>query len=145
MILRFSGQQSHAAYPETGCNPASVLSALVSELDVLTQNIEQTGDGMVLSTVVGMLVGGRNFGVSPGEGELCLTIRAHYESDLMRLADSISARARALCDNRGIRLDISYLDIFPDTTNNRTFVQSLRALLKDTDIPHMTLSDPMRW
>ena len=145
MILHFTGRQSHAAYPETGCNPSSTIAALVGELDALTRQTEESGIGMVLTTVVGMQVGGQNFGVSPGEGELCLTIRAHAESDLMRLAEAIGERAHALCDHRGMALDISYLDIFPDTTNDRETVQIFRDVLADHNIPHTTLSEPMRW
>ncbi len=145
MILRFSGRQSHAAYPETGCNPASVIAALTTELESLTQKTEAGGHGMVLTTVVGVQVGGRNFGVSPGEGELCLTVRAHYEADLERLTEAITVRAQELCDSKGISLDISYLDVFPDTVNDTALVNALRSKLDAASIPHLTLADPMRW
>ncbi len=145
MILRFSGRQSHAAYPETGCNPSSTIAALVTELDSLTQQVQNSGRGTVLTTVVGMQVGGHNFGVSPGEGELCLTVRAHYESDLERLCAAITARAHCLCDGCGIYVDHSYLDVFPDTVNHTNAVQSLRTLLDAQSIPHTTLAEPMRW
>ena len=52
MVLRFTGRQSHAAYPETGCNPASVIAALTTELDTLTQKTEANGHGMVLTTAI---------------------------------------------------------------------------------------------
>ena len=145
MLLRFTGRQSHAAYPETGCNPSAAIAALVTELDALTQQITQTGSGMVLTTVVGMQVGGRNFGVSPGEGELCLTVRAHYAADLARLVDAIANRAHALCDDRGIGVDITYIDIFPDTRSDKDAVAKLRSQLDARSIPHQTLADPMRW
>ena len=145
MILRFSGRQSHAAYPETGCNPASVIAALTTELEALTVSTEASGHGMVLTTVVGMQVGGRNFGVSPGTGELCLTVRAHYESDLERLTAAVADRAQALCHTRGIALDVSYLDVFPDTVNHAALVQSLRSRLDAASVPYMTLAEPMRW
>lgn len=145
MILRFSGQQSHAAYPKTGCNPASAIAALVTELDTMTQQVQNDGRGMVLTTVVGMQVGGLNFGVSPGEGELCLTVRAHYESDLERLVEKITASAHAKCDPLGIHTSISFVDVFPDTVNNSDAVHTLRTLLAEQEIPHMTLTEPMRW
>lgn len=145
MVLRFTGRQSHAAYPETGCNPASVIAALTTELDTLTQKTEANGHGMVLTTVVGMQVGGRNFGVSPGEGTLCLTVRAHYESDLEQLTAAITERANTLCCSHGITLDTSYLDVFPDTVNDPTLVSLLRQKLDAASIPHMTLAEPMRW
>ena len=145
MILRFSGRQSHAAYPETGCNPSSAIAALVTQLDALTRQTAQTGSGTVQTTVVGMQVGGRNFGVSPGDGALYLTIRAHYEADLERLADAITAAAHRLCDPSGIGVEVSFADVFPDTTNNARAVQSLRTLLDRQGIPHQTLVQPMRW
>ena len=145
MILRFSGRQSHAAYPETGCNPAAAMAALIGQLDMLTGETEADGRGTVLTTVVGMQLGGRNFGVSPGEGELCLTVRAHYESDLERLVDRITTAAHLLCDPFGIGVEITFVDVFPDTVNAPDKVSSLRTLLTEHGIPHMTLSQPMRW
>lgn len=145
MILRFAGQQSHAAYPETGCNPATAIAALVGQLDALTQQTEMTGAGTVLTTVVGMQLGGQNFGVSPGDGELCLTLRAHYEADLGRLVDAVTDAAHTLCDPTGIGIEASFVDVFPDTVNDAEKTASLRALLSEQNIPHTTLAAPMRW
>lgn len=145
MILRFTGRQSHAAYPETGCNPASAIAALVTKLQSLTDRTEQNGRGTVLTTVVGMQVGGQNFGVSPGSGELYLTVRAHYESDLEALVCAVTDAAHRLCDPCGIGIEISFVDIFPDTVNDTAATQAFRSILESSGIPHMTLKEPMRW
>lgn len=145
MILQFSGRQSHAAYPDDGCNPAAAIAALVTQLPALTAETEQNGRGTVLTTVVGMQVGGQNFGVSPGSGALYLTVRAHYESALEQLVRAVSDAAHALCDPQDIGIAVSFVDEFPDTVNDPAAVHAFRSVLVSSRIPHMPLNGPMRW
>ncbi len=142
MILSFSGKQCHAAYPETGNNPARAVARTVEALrDCPTHSYH----GTVLATVVGLQVGAKAFGVSAGEGELYLTVRAHYEDDLEVLVSMIEQNARDFCADDGIRLSVSFVDIFPDTVCDAQTVYALEETLRRHDIPVRYLSEPMRW
>lgn len=145
MILRFAGTQCHAAYPETGHNPAFAVSRVVGALDGFLDADTMGYRGMVLATVVGLNVGAKAFGVSAGEGELYLTVRAHYGEDLETLISAIRKTAEEACSHDNIALDISFVDVFPDTVCDRDTALSFREKLSENGIPVRTLAEPMRW
>lgn len=140
MIIRLEGVQCHAAYPETGHNPAFAAAELIGALPSLL--CAPSYHGMVLATVVGVRIGGRSFGVSAGSGEVCLTVRAHYEDDLETLIAAVSA-----CAGRdpAIRTEISFIDVFPDTVLDTPSAEAFEALLDGEGISHRELEEPLRW
>ncbi len=145
MILRFRGKQCHAAYPETGHNPAFAVSRVTDALYRLLHDSRSCSRGMVLATVVGIRVGAKAFGVSAGDGELYLTVRAHYEEDLEALVSEITAYAHACCEADALTLEVSFVDVFPDTVNDADTVDAFFRQLRNADIPVRPLSEPMRW
>ena len=68
ITLKFEGKASHASTPEKGINPAYAIAELVSEIESMRDK--------VLCTIVNISVGGKNFGISPADGEISLTVRA---------------------------------------------------------------------
>ena len=145
MILHFLGQQCHAAYPETGRNPAPVAVAVVGALDGFLHGENTAYRGMVLATVVGLQIGGRRFGVSAGDGELCLTVRAHFEDDLEALISRITDFAVRTGQQYGIAVEREFLDVFPDTVNDTQTAAAFRAQMEACGIPVLPLAEPMRW
>ena len=143
ITLLFQGAQSHAAYPENGRNPAFAICRLVGELSSILS--PENYQGLVLATVVHLLVGEKAFGVSAGEGELSLTLRAHRSEDLALLKEKICQQAEALAQADGLTLTISYQDEFPDTTNPPQLCQRFEAALKKSGISVSQLQEPMRW
>lgn len=74
LAITLEGQQSHAAYPEQGKNPAYLISELILRLPKLMEGITQNqADRLLMATVVQVKVGERNFGISAGTGMLALT------------------------------------------------------------------------
>lgn len=142
LSLLFSGQQSHAAYPETGRNPAYAIARLIDELPAMAVS---RGDGMVMATIVHVRVGERAFGVSAGEGELALTLRAEKLEALDRLQSRIMERARALCATDGLTLAATEQDVFPDTRCRLEDVEAFRARALAGGLTVETLKEPMRW
>ena len=113
--IRFSGKTSHASAPEEGRNPAEVISRIVLKAEEL---IGGGSERMLLSTVTGIQVGSGDFGISPGTGELCLTLRAEYEADLKQLERDLISYASDLSAAHGISMDYAILDYFPETRNH---------------------------
>jgi hypothetical protein len=65
-----------------------MISRLVLKAEELTQ---RKSKGMAFITVTGIKVGSGDFGISPGDGELCLTLRAENEDEsLFTLYQTIS-------------------------------------------------------
>lgn len=113
--LSFTGKTSHASAPEEGNNPAEVLARVILFSQDLTG---RDPDGMLMCTVTGMKLGDGDFGISPGDGEICLTLRAEREKDMKRLETEICSFAEELSKARGLNLEYSIHDHFPETRNN---------------------------
>ena len=112
--LTFEGKTSHASEPEAGRNPAAAMSRLVTAMDAF---VRSRGDG-VWCTVVGMKAGEGDFGISPGFGEVSLTLRAEKQEDLDAMRACALRTARELAEADGLKADAAERDVFPETRND---------------------------
>ena len=143
VTLRFTGKQTHAAYPELGKNPAPAVARVLAALPELLRP-ERYG-GMTLGTVVGVLVGSRNFGVAASNGEICLTLRAEREADLLALQDALLTVSRQAADANELRFQHELVDVFPATVNRAADAMRYRNALRAAGVPVEMLPAPMRW
>lgn len=145
LIIRIQGRPAHAAYPGDGANPSELLSRLVLETSRMIEDI-LAGDGrLLMRTVVGLRAGGENFGLSASEGQLCLTLRGHRQSDIDALVQRIEAYARDGCASTGMTCDFELRDVFPDTTNDSRATAEARRLWERANLRLHDLAEPMRW
>jgi metal-dependent amidase/aminoacylase/carboxypeptidase family protein len=82
---------------------------------------------MLLCTVTGIRLGSGDFGISPGEAELCMTLRAEEESRMKSLEEGIIAFAEEEGEGRGIRISYSVHDYFPETRNDEECLKAALA------------------
>lgn len=123
LTLRFSGKPSHASKPEQGANPSGAIAKTVLYMEELL-NREHTG--MILGTVVGMSAGTGDFGISAGEGELKITLRAENEEDMLRLEKDICSHALFRAEQDGLKMTYRISDYFPETRNGRAALEKVR-------------------
>ena len=116
VTLMFEGKTSHASEPEKGLNPAYAIAELVSEIDRVRGN--------ALCTIVNMNVGGRNFGISPGNGEISLTVRAEREAEMRKAYNSIISMAEELAVKHSLNLTKKVSDYFTDTSSDSLVFRS---------------------
>ncbi|MBQ6970804.1 MAG: amidohydrolase [Synergistaceae bacterium] len=119
ITLTFTGKTSHASEPGKGLNPAYAIAELVREIEGMK--------GSALCTIVNMNVGGRNFGISPGEGSISLTVRAEREADMRKTYNSIISRADELAADHSLSLTKKGSDYFTDTSSDSHCVRKVRA------------------
>ncbi len=117
MELKFTGASSHAAFPEQAISPSDAIISIIGEVKRVNLECKEFAD-FILATVVNVEIGEANYGVTPGDGAIRLTIRSFIDEDLSKLCDKIEefAKKRALED--GLKLEISYHDKFPATVNS---------------------------
>lgn len=115
LTILFHGKTSHASYPEEGANPSFSMADLIAFVRRL---LEQPHRGMVLCTVVHVLAGARDFGVSAGEGKISLTLRAEYEEEMREMETAIRCKAEELAQRDHLRVDFRISDYFPETRNS---------------------------
>ena len=143
LILRFEGQQSHAAYPENGKNPVFPMAAFFSHWERLLDPAEYKG--MVLATPVGLQAGGRNFGVAAGNGEIDLTVRAWYDADLDRLTAMITDLAGMLAEQAGVTVSVQEQDVFPGTHNDASLYPLVEEAAARAGLSVEIPPEPFRW
>ncbi len=139
--IRMQGKPAHAAEPENGRSPAGALASLT--LFAQTYSRTQTDDDLLLCTVTGLTVGNGDFGISPGEGELCLTLRGASEVRMKRLEQDLLSRAKALADQSGLNMSCSVCDAFPETRNDDACLD--RVLRAAESLSLQTLAMPSLW
>ena len=140
-IADVQGRPAHAAYPGDGANPAGLLCQTVLALPQMTEDILRGDDRLLMHTVIGLRVGGENFGLSASEGRLCLTLRGHCQSDIDALAQAI----RATLERGDMTAAFESRDVFPDTTNPADITQEAVARWRASGLSVRMLEAPMRW
>ena len=171
LTIRFHGKTSHAASPEEGLNPAESIArtALFSQ-----ELAGKSHRGMVLCTIVGMEAGTGDFGISAGEGQLQLTLRAENEEEMQELEAQILAYAREQAEmargSRGwtkmpggteisggtempgrtekaadtLTVEFTVTDYFPETRNSEQGTARVRRAAQELGIPAMEMQELWR-
>lgn len=142
LTIRMEGSPAHASEPENGKNPAAALSDLVL---AVKDEVEEPGyAGLVMATVVNVAIGSRNFGIAAYRGEVSMTLRAHYEQDLMSLENDIREHAGHLAKVEGLKLSFEESDIFPETVNAPEVVAKVRRAAEQQGLQVIDLEEPIR-
>ncbi len=142
MILSFEGTPSHASMPELGRNPAFAIAEMVLALKELTDPAKY--QGLVLATVIQLDVGEPAFGIQAGKGRLLLTIRGELEQELDRLREALRALAEEKARQYGLKLEISFRDVFPATCSHPSSNEKLRRCCRELGIPCREMPAPFR-
>ena len=115
LTVRMHGKRSHACAPEEGFSP----SAAIAELALYALRLHnEPHDGMALCTVVGIQCGDNDFGISPGDGSVSITLRAEQELFMKEMETKLLKRAEELSVRDGLRTEYEIHDYFPETRNH---------------------------
>ena len=148
--ISLTGVQSHASEPEKGLNPAYALSAFVKSIEPLAK---QTGSkpftfeqfsfsSLAMITVIHMNVGSLNFGISPANGEICLTLRAAKENELAILEGYVRSYFENLKDTFEVKIE--EFDCFDENYADPVLVKETVAKLQSGGFDVEELVEPIR-
>lgn len=143
LTVRFRGVRTHASQPELGKNPAEAVARLAMAIDGQNRPPEST-DGMVLCTIVHMLVGSRDFGCSPADGELSVTLRTDYERDLDRVNALVRETSENLAKEYGLSVSFEESDRFPETLNDAAEAERVADCAKRLGLEVVRPKRPLR-
>ena len=135
MKIVLDGKTSHASRPEDGIAPTFALSHLLAELTALGNN-GPLGPDFSLVTVTHARLGEPAFGISPGRAEIWATLRTLTDERMAALVESAEILARQQAQAAGLKLSISYEDVFRQCYNSPEAVEALRAALDDEGVAH---------
>lgn len=142
MIIHMEGSPSHASHPEKGANPAFAIAKIIDAIPELTS--PTCNNGMVLCTVIQVDIGERAFGVSAGKGDLLLTIRAYYESEMDRLQNNLEELARSQAERYGLQVSFEYQDYFPETFNHKESSDKIRQVCREKGLKLAEMEEAFR-
>jgi len=137
LSITLRGRQSHASAPELGINPAEAASRLVLRARELAAAPHR---GMVLCTVTGVRVGTGDFGISAGDGEVRMTLRAEEESELENLESILLQYADALAEETGLTAAHQITDRFPETRNHDFCLDRVIRAAQKLNIPTLAMT-----
>ncbi len=142
LTLHFCGKQAHAADPEAGNNPIFPMAELFAQWNALTDPAAY--EGMVLATPIYMTAGSQAFGVAAGSGEIGLTLRSWYNSDLQKLEQSIIACTEEIAERSGIQVTYNTHDVFYATVNDPKIYRKCEMAAQKAELETVKLSEPFR-
>ncbi len=111
------GQESHAAEPEKGINPAKAISKIIFGLNDLIV-ADPSRDDFAVLTPVHINMGEKNYGISPANGELHYTIRTWSTAQMEKLKKNIKSNISEVCDSVNLTYAIDWFEYFPAAANN---------------------------
>lgn len=142
MTIHMEGSPAHASEPEKGINPAFAIAEIISTIPDLTSS--QSNKGIALCTVIQVDIGEKAFGVSASKGDLLLTIRAQYETELNKMQKNLEDLSVIQAEKYGLKVSFSYTDSFPETTNHKESSDKIRQVCKSKKFQLVELQEAYR-
>ncbi|MBQ9418976.1 MAG: M20/M25/M40 family metallo-hydrolase, partial [Synergistaceae bacterium] len=137
LTIKFTGKTSHASEPEKGINPAYVIAKIIS-------SIEENKTPKLLCTIINIKLGEKNFGISPGDGEISMTLRAEREEDMRVFRNAVVNLAERLGRENSVGVEIEGHDYFPETSSDSRCVKRIREAAKKLGLNVIDMPDPIR-
>ena len=169
--IRLAGKASHASAPEKGNNPAGPLAGIVQFAPGITSQPDNHKHGLTpaepnsaeppaksrvrgdeagqerhmrLCTITGIRLGEGDFGISPGEGEVCMTLRAEVEAEMKAMEEAILAYSESAASDAGLRISWSIHDYFPETRNHEVCLKRVLDAARRLKMPAIPMTEIWR-
>ena len=144
LILRLTGEGTHASTPHKGNAAISAMATLVRELLALPSHVVPFGSS-VLITPTYLDAGRRQFGRVPPAGELGVVVRGDSDESLDTILREARHRASALADAYGLRSTVEQVEPFPVTVNDHEVVMHVERTLGACGIPFELRDGAQPW
>ncbi|WP_224996135.1 amidohydrolase [Cesiribacter sp. SM1] len=138
-----TGGTAHAAEPERGISPAGALARLLQVLPALPDQLPHKE--LLLLTLTHAQMGEPSFGISPGQAVLQATLRANLEEEMTVLSEAVEAQIRTVAQEFGLRLALSYHEVFPVTQNNAVVSEILSRAAAAAGLSVHHKEEAFRW
>ncbi|MBN1989771.1 MAG: amidohydrolase [Bacteroidales bacterium] len=143
LVVKLFGKESHAAYPESGLNPALAVSDIIRELLALP-NINLFKE-YVLVTLIYTRIGEVAFGTSAGYAEIMVTLRAFHNPDMELLSAKSIALVEASAAMHGLRVETQFTEAFPASVCDVELTSVLENIASEQNRKLISMEQPNRW
>ncbi|MEP1152697.1 MAG: amidohydrolase [Balneola sp.] len=115
--IALHGKESHAAEPENGINPALAIAELINQFDEIVVN-DPLSSNFTLLTPIYSTMGTKDYGVSPADGELHLTVRTWSPEEMEALMETITSIVSKVVPKHQLESELLWFDYFSATKND---------------------------
>lgn len=109
-----------------------------------TESVYRAEDDFLLITTVGMNAGGQDFGISPGEGSICFTLRAGSDAKMESVEKALAGEADRLAGIYGLTVNLETTDVFPATVNDPACAARVRQAAGELGFRVVPMDEPWR-
>lgn len=138
------GVSSHAAYPEQGRSPSPAVSRLSEYVAGLSRPDRSQAD-FSLATVTYIQMGEPAFGISPGQAEIGITLRAAQDSRLEAMKEEVRRVLKESADMYGLNHSVQELEPFPAVVNAEIPLAVVREAAVRKKMKIRELKEPFPW
>ena len=122
-------------------NPSGVIARVILRAEELAGD---QSDEMLLCTITGVSLGTGDFGISPGDGEISMTLRAEKEDQMKNLERQVISYAEEEAKRFGLRTSHSIHDYFPETRNDEHCLEEAIRAASDLGMNVISMKDMWR-
>ena len=122
-------------------NPSGAIARVILRAEELAGD---QSDGMLLCTITGVSLGTGDFGISPGDGESSMTLRAEKEDRMKYLERQIIDYAEEEAKRFSLRTECSIHDYFPETRNDEQCLEAVIRAASDLGMNVIPMEDMWR-
>lgn len=144
LVLRFEDRSSHASEPEQGVSPIGAIMRLLQVGEALSLNRPESSAFQRVTPVHVRVGESAAYGVTPGGGEVHLTLRAWDDVRLEGLYESLLAAAGQEATRDGLTLTAETLQRFASNVNSPELVRAVRAAASVAGLDSMDLPSPIK-
>lgn len=143
LAIRIEGRTSHAAEPELARSPVGLLGAIINHLESLGRG-GVLDENFRLATVTHVNVGEASFGITPGNADIMVTLRASTNDGVNDMEMTARRQIDLLVVDSGLKVTFSIHDDFAASINDEVAVEVATRALDRLGIPHGSDGVPMR-
>ena len=144
LAIRLTGRTSHAAQPEAGLSPATVMGELMERLPALPATLGHTPDHSLV-TLSHARLGEAAFGIAPGKADVWVTVRAIDDRLMANLMSEAEKLALGLGEAGGLDVTFDRHESFVAGHNDEEAVSRIQAAASALGAMCVEVSDPYRW
>lgn len=141
--LILTGVGGHSSQPHLAQSPIPVAAELIRTLTELPKRMELL-DALITTTFVGSGLD-LNFGITPAEAIVCVTLRAMRDTQLDTMLDRGLDFTRQIAKRAGVQVEHATYERFGATINDRDLAARIHAIALDSSLDALTLDIPMPW
>lgn len=143
--IKMEGITAHAAEPHTGVSPFGALTR-VAEAALRWSQPDFEQDDYQVVTLIGLQIGGADYGVAAGGGVLRLTLRAKNDHLLKRRMAEIEALLHNETQREPrLRSEVRWIEYFAESKNNAEAVEQIKRAATANGLPYMEKPQPLAW